>query len=111
MRKSILLKKRREIIKNIRIFSTMFLYKNSIGGFRDDVESNMIAGLVELAFERQLGRHVAPSEKRAWANSLSFMERIVRRSEVDPTCGVLIEYVIPATSNRIDFFISANPNN
>ena len=86
----------------------MFLYKNSIRGFREDVDTNMIAALIELAFERELGRGVSHMEKRSWTNSLSFMERIVRRSEVDDSCGVLIEYVIPATSNRIDFFISGH---
>lgn len=86
----------------------MFLYKNTLAGFREDVDTNMIAGLVELSFERELGRRVSPNEKRSWANSLSYMERVVRRADLDPTCGLLIEYVMPATSQRIDFFISGH---
>jgi len=86
----------------------MFLYKNNIAGFREDVETNAIAGLVELSFKRQLGRRVSPNERRSWTNSLSFMERIVRRSGIHDSCGVLVEYVIPATSNRIDFFVSGH---
>lgn len=86
----------------------MFLYKNSIAGFREDVDTNDIAGKVELAFERQLGRRVADSEKRSWMNSLQFMERVVRRADLDPSCGVLVEYVLPAASKRIDFFVSGH---
>lgn len=86
----------------------MFLYKSTIAGFREDVDTNDIAGLVELAFERQLGRRVAASEKRSWMNSLQFMERVVRRADLDPSCGVLVEYVLPAASKRIDFFVSGH---
>src|SRR3989338_592168 len=86
----------------------MFLYKNTVGGFKNDVDEDLITAAIELAFEWRLGRTVSPSEKRSWRNSLSYMERVVRRSKVDDSCGVLIEYVIPATSNRIDFFISGH---
>ncbi len=86
----------------------MFLYKSTIGGFREDVDSNMIAPIIEGQFQRMLGRRVAPSERRAWENSLQYMERVVRKAELDLSCGVLIEYVIPATSNRIDFFVSGH---
>ncbi len=86
----------------------MFLYKNTVGGFKDDVDENLITAVIELAFEWRLNRKVSPSEKRSWGNSLSYMERVVRRSKVADSCGVLIEYVIPATSNRIDFFISGH---
>lgn len=89
----------------------MFLYKNSVAGFREDVDTNTIADLVELSFLRNLGRRVPESEKRSWINSLSFMERVVRRAELDPSCGVLVEYVVPATSNRIDFFVSGHDEN
>lgn len=86
----------------------MFLYKSTIGGFREDVDANVIVMHIETAFERMLGRRVNPGERRAMANSLSFMERVVRRAELDPSGGVLIEYVIPATSNRIDFFVAGH---
>lgn len=86
----------------------MFLYKNTIAGFQADVDANMIADLVELSFQREMGRRVSRQEKQSWESSLGYMERVVRRAELDPTCGVLIEYVIPATSNRIDFFVSGH---
>lgn len=53
----------------------MFLYKSTVGGFQEDVDSNTIVGLIELAFERQLGRKIPPAERDSMTNSLSFMER------------------------------------
>lgn len=84
----------------------MIIYKNSASGFKEDVDSNRIVASIELALSEKFGRRVAPNEKTAWQNSLGYMERIVRRSLVSDDCGVLIEYVIPATSNRVDFIIS-----
>ncbi|NLG06683.1 MAG: DUF2075 domain-containing protein [Candidatus Pacebacteria bacterium] len=84
----------------------MVVYKNTATGFCYDVETNKIADSIELAFKNSLGRKVNPSEKSAWINSMSFMERIVRNSGVAQDCGVLIEYNIPATSKRIDFIIA-----
>lgn len=86
----------------------MFLYKSTIGEFCKDVDENIIFDLVELAFERELGRRIPPAEKRSITNSMSYMERVVRRSKLDSSCGVLVEYVIPSTSNRVDFFVSGH---
>lgn len=89
----------------------MIIYKNTAIGFRSDVDTNRIADEIELAFRNNFGRRVNPSEKSSWMYSMSFMEKIVRRSEVADDCGVLVEYNIPATSNRIDFLISGCNDN
>jgi len=34
------------------------------------------------------------------------MEKVVRRADLSDTCGVLLEYIVPNTSGRIDFLIS-----
>ena len=44
----------------------MFLYKDTVGGFKRDVDENLITGILELWFERMLGRKVAPSERESW---------------------------------------------
>jgi uncharacterized protein len=88
----------------------MVVYKNTVLGFCSDVETNQIADCIELAYRNSFGRKVNPSEKSSWINSMSFMERIVRRSGVANDCGVLIEYNIPTTSKRIDFIIAGYDN-
>lgn len=84
----------------------MIIYKNSAKGFKEDVDTNIIVSSIERNLIEKFGRRVAPNEKTAWQNSLGYMERIVRRSQVSDECGILVEYVIPSTSNRVDFIIS-----
>ncbi len=70
------------------------------------VDTNKISDFVEQSFINKLGRRISPNEKRSIHNSMSFMERIVRRARLSDSCGVLLEYVIPSTSNRIDLIIA-----
>lgn len=89
----------------------MIIYKNTAAGFKNDVDSNNIVECIEIAMLEKFGRKVAPNEKISWQNSLGFMERVVRRSGVADDCGVLVEYVVPATANRVDFIISGQDEN
>lgn len=84
----------------------MIIYNNSSLAFREDVDSNRIADIVEGKFVEKLGHKESPSEKKAWRNSLHYMETVIRNANVADDCGVLIEYVIPNTSNRVDFMIT-----
>ena len=84
----------------------MILYKENLRGFRNDVDTNQIGDMIEKSFREKLGRKVNPTEKRSWNNSLAFMEKVVRRADLSDTCGVLLEYIVPNTSGRIDFLIS-----
>lgn len=89
----------------------MIIYKNSVGGFKDDVDSNHIVESIRQEMLDKYGRKVAPNEEKSWHESLGFMERVVRRSGVSNDCGVLVEYVIPSTSNRVDFIITGQDEN
>lgn len=84
----------------------MILYKSDLKTFRDHVDTNQISDLVEKSFAEKLGHKVNPNEKRSWNNSFTFMEKIVRRASLHDSCGVLLEYILPTTSKRIDFIIS-----
>ncbi|MFN7161110.1 MAG: DUF2075 domain-containing protein [Candidatus Gracilibacteria bacterium] len=84
----------------------MILYKATAGEFCEAVDDNKIADLVEKTFAVKLGHRVNQSQKRAFINSLPAMERVLRRAAVPSDCGILIEYIIPLTSNRIDFVIA-----
>lgn len=86
----------------------MIIYKNNAIGFREDVESNGIAEKITAQYKMILGRTPQTSEQNAFRNSMNYMERIIRNSQVADDCGILIEYVVPNTSNRIDFLISGH---
>lgn len=84
----------------------MILYQGSAKDFVDIVETNRIVPELESVFIEKLGRNLPPQEISAYVNSLPYMGRVVRRSGIAEDCGVLIEYVIPLTSNRIDFLVA-----
>ncbi|WP_206669832.1 DUF2075 domain-containing protein [Paenibacillus luteus] len=84
----------------------MIVYSSSVEEFKKAVDDNQIAINIELAFIEKLGKRPSPSEWRSWNNSMQFMERIIRNSNVADDCGVMIEYNIPSTSKRVDFIIA-----
>ncbi len=84
----------------------MILYEGTAKEYSEAVDTNKLIEQLELAFKQKLGRKLPPNEVGAYNNSLSFMERVIRRSGVSDDCAILIEYIIPLTSNRIDFLIA-----
>jgi len=84
----------------------MILYKSSALEFCNTVDENRIVSSIEAEYSKRLGRRAPEGEKRAWNNSMRFMETIVRKSGIPNDCGILIEYNIPSTSKRIDFIVS-----
>lgn len=84
----------------------MILYQGTAKDFVDVIETNQIVPKLESVFIEKLGRKLPPHEISAYINSLPYMSRVVRRSGIADDCGILIEYVIPLTSNRIDFLVA-----
>ncbi|WP_068614674.1 DUF2075 domain-containing protein [Paenibacillus tuaregi] len=84
----------------------MIIYSSNALKFRELVDSNQITLEIESAFIKNMRKKPSPGEKRAWNNSMQFMERIIRNSKVPDNCGIMIEYNIPSTSRRIDFIIA-----
>ncbi|MNK89896.1 Type III restriction enzyme, res subunit [compost metagenome] len=84
----------------------MIIYSSNALKFRELVDSNQITLEIESAFIKNMRKKPSTGEKRAWNNSMQFMERIIRNSKVPDNCGIMIEYNIPSTSRRIDFIIA-----
>lgn len=84
----------------------MIVYQASKKQFIDDVFSNEIENIVLANVKKRLNIGVGPAEIKSWANSLTYMERIMHDSLIPDDCGVAIEYQIPQTSKRIDFIIT-----
>lgn len=89
----------------------MIIYSNTSLAFREDVEENRIVDIIENHYIKKIGYKESQGEKAAWRNSLRCMETIVRKSEVPNDCGIMIEYVIPNTSFRVDFIITGEDDN
>jgi len=84
----------------------MIIYSNTALAFRRDVDENKIVDSIQEQFAAKIGHRESPSERMSWRNSLRCMEAVLRNAQIADDCGVLIEYVIPNTSNRVDFIIT-----
>lgn len=84
----------------------MILYQGTSKEFCELADSNQLLPTLEKVFKEKLGRRLPPNEIEAYTNSLPKMGPVLRRSKISDDCGVLIEYVIPLTSNRVDFIVS-----
>ncbi|KAA9005870.1 DUF2075 domain-containing protein [Paenibacillus spiritus] len=84
----------------------MIIYSSSALEFRQRVDSNLLTISIEEAFFEKMGMRPSRGEIRAWNNSMQFMERVIRNSEVSDDCGIMIEYNIPTTSKRVDFIVT-----
>lgn len=84
------------------------VYTGTVESFLHDGEKIpfMLAGY-ENAFEAP-DSVMERSEFRAWTNSLRCMEKVLSRPEIPADCGVMIEYQLPSTGNRIDFVLTGN---
>ena len=52
----------------------MRLYEGTVSGFNQDVLQNRIADLIGEGYQKYYHRRVAPSEFRAWQQSLIFLK-------------------------------------
>lgn len=84
----------------------MIIYRNTKGGFTQDVRNNLIAEKIENAFFEHCIAHNNDAEYRSWANSMQYMCNVLDDDAISDDCNVAIEYQIPLTSKRIDFLIA-----
>ena len=84
----------------------MIIYRNTKGGFIEDVFDGRLVEKIDDSMRQRFGRSTPESEMRAWNNSLLRMEAVLSHSKVPDTAGIAIEYNIPYTSKRVDMIVS-----
>lgn len=86
----------------------MIVYKNSKINFLNDTTNYNIADIIQSRLNSQLATNVqvGGSEYRSWQNSLQYMANVLRSDLIPENAGVVIEYNIPWSNNRVDFIIS-----
>ena len=84
----------------------MIIYRNTKGGFIEDVFDGVLVEKIDDSMRQRFGRSTPESEMRAWNNSLLRMEAVLSHSKVPDTAGIAIEYNIPYTSKRVDMIVS-----
>jgi DUF2075 family protein len=84
----------------------VIVYSSTKAGFQQDVMTNDIGGIIYDAYKVATQRSTGKSEIDSWVNSLQYMDRVLRDSDVPHDAGVAIEYHLPQTSKRIDFILT-----
>lgn len=85
----------------------MIVYINTSEGFLNDVDTNKISDRIKEAYFEKTGKiNFNYKEDNSWINSMEFMGKIIRRSNIASDCGIMIEFGLPSTSKRIDFIVS-----
>ena len=84
----------------------MIVYRSTKSGFRDDLDTGNIDGIIQEAFQLKLHRSTSQKEKESWWNSLHFMWDVISDTGIPENTGIAIECQIPQTSKRIDFILS-----
>lgn len=89
----------------------MIIYKSNIKDFVDKVKNGIIANDLQNNLSYKIGAQIEDAEIRSWNNSLMAMKDVVLESNIPNDCGVLLEYNIPFTNNRIDFMLTGHDKN
>ena len=83
----------------------MLVYEGEKSGFINDVNLNLITDKILEKYKEKLHRGTTSSEINSWTESMQRMRGVLDDKEIPDNAGVAIEFNIPHTSNRIDFFI------
>ncbi len=84
----------------------MVIYKNTVKGFRDDVDNDRIDSLLKDTFSRIPGLNITIAEERSWKASPKYLEVVLRQGNIPDDCGVLLEYLVPGRKCRVDFILT-----
>lgn len=84
----------------------MIVYHRNVSGFRSDVATGDIDGIVLAEVQKVLGTGVGEAERRAWHQSLTHMHIALDDPDIPDDAGVGIEFQIPQTAKRIDMLLS-----
>ena len=84
----------------------MIIYHATKAGFLADVFERDIEAVIQQAYCEATGSRVAPTQVRAWKESLFAMAKVLNHESIPDDCGLAVEYTIPQTAKRIDLLLS-----
>ena len=84
----------------------MIVYQSTKAGFLNDTFKDDIEAVILQSFRDATGSRVAPTQIRAWKESLFAMAKVLNHESIPEDCGLAVEYTIPQTAKRIDLLIS-----
>ncbi len=84
----------------------MIVYQSNKKRFLLNVADECIEDIIRDTVKAKLNMKVGESEYNSWKGSLNYMYHVLNNVDIPDDAGVAIEYRIPQTSKRIDFFLT-----
>ena len=88
----------------------MIVYTSTKQQFIKDVNDFPIEDVILKKFEEKLKRTTGQSEIESWRDSLPYMSQVLSDKDIPDDAGILIEFMIPQSSFRVDFIITGINN-
>jgi len=89
----------------------MIVYQSSKKNFLSNVADECIEDIIRDTVKLRLNMKVGESEYNSWKGSLNYMYHVLNSIDIPDDAGVAIEYRIPQTAKRIDFFLTGQDEN
>lgn len=89
----------------------MIVYQSTKKSFLSNVSDECIEDIIRDTVKLRLNMKVGDSEYNSWKGSLNYMFHVLNSNNIPDDAGVAIEYRIPQTSKRIDFFLTGQDEN
>lgn len=83
----------------------MIIYNEPSSNFMEHIYENQIEYVLQENVLAKMNKVVSSSELLSWKRSLPQMARVLRDANVKEDTHVLLEYKLPSTEKRIDFFV------
>ena len=84
----------------------MIVYQATKSQFIRDTFQDDIEFVLSQQYLRTTGKHPAPTEFKAWQNSLFEVGEVLKDERIPDDIGVALEYTVPQTSKRIDVLLT-----
>ena len=84
----------------------MIVYASTKADFINDVTNDQIEQVILTNYQETLKRTTSESEIQSWRESLMYMNLVLMDQEIPDDAGVLVEFMIPQSSFRVDFIIT-----
>lgn len=84
----------------------MIVYASTKADFINDVTNANIEEVILANYQEKLKRNTSQSEIQSWRESLMYMNLVLMDHEIPDDAGILVEFMIPQSSFRVDFIIT-----
>ena len=84
----------------------MIVYASTKEHFIKDVTNDNIEEVILREFKKKLKRSTSSTEIESWRDSLMYMNLVLADEGIPLDAGVLVEFMIPQSSFRVDFILT-----